>query len=71
MGNDGSRQFMDGRAFVMEHDIRPSGVVYRNPEVETLYQAAVQRGSGQDMQTVHFGKTPPPISGELRSLPST
>ncbi len=40
---------MDGRAFVMEHDIRPSGIVYRNPDVETLYQAAVQRGQAKTL----------------------
>ncbi len=42
-GNE-SRHFMDGRAFVAQYDIRPSGVVYRNPGVEALYQASVQRG---------------------------
>ena len=71
MGNDGSRQFMDGRAFVMEHDIRPSGVVYRNPEVETLYQAAVQRGQAKTLANGALWQDTTPISGELRSLPST
>ncbi len=36
--------FTDGRSLVGEWDIRPSGVVYRNAGVDTLYQAAVQRG---------------------------
>ena len=41
------QSFTDGRQFVATYDIRPSGVVYRNLDVESLYQAAVQRGHGQ------------------------
>ncbi len=44
MGAWDSRVFVDGRALVAEYGIRPSGVVYRNPDADVLYQAAVQRG---------------------------
>ena len=44
MSGTESRLFMDGRACVAQYDIRPTGIVYRNPGVESLYQAAVQRG---------------------------
>ncbi|MCB9521899.1 MAG: phosphoenolpyruvate carboxykinase (ATP) [Myxococcales bacterium] len=44
MANMHARQFTDGRSLVGEWDIRPSGVVYRNAGIDTLYQAAVQRG---------------------------
>ena len=35
---------LDGRSLVAEYGIRPQGVVYRNLDVDALYQAAVQRG---------------------------
>lgn len=38
------RRFTDARELLTGHDIRPSGLVYRNPGVDSLYQAAVQRG---------------------------
>ncbi|MEE2789658.1 MAG: phosphoenolpyruvate carboxykinase (ATP) [Myxococcota bacterium] len=41
--------FTDGRAFVHAYDIRPTGIIYRNLDVESLYQAAVQRGQGRVM----------------------
>jgi phosphoenolpyruvate carboxykinase (ATP) len=43
---DASR-FKDGRALVAEYDIRPNGLVYRNLDVDALYQAAVQRGQAE------------------------
>lgn len=43
---DASR-FKDGRALVVEYDIRPTGLVYRNLGVDALYQAAVQRGQAE------------------------
>lgn len=43
------RRFTDGRELVSRYDIRPAGLVYRNPEVDTLYQAAVQRGQARVM----------------------
>ncbi len=42
-------RFVDGRKLVQEHDIRPSGIVYRNLSVYALYQAAVQRGQAEVM----------------------
>ena len=42
-----SRHFMDGRTLVAEFDIRPSGVVYRNADVNALYQAAIQTGQAK------------------------
>lgn len=39
-----TRVFIDGRALVAEYGIRPAGLVYRNLDVDGLYQAAVQRG---------------------------
>ena len=39
--------YRDGRALVIEQDIRPSGIVYRNLDVDGLYQAAVQSGQAE------------------------
>ncbi len=41
------RRFSDARELVGRHDIRPSGLVYRNPGVDSLYQAAVQQGQAR------------------------
>jgi phosphoenolpyruvate carboxykinase (ATP) len=41
-----SSVFVDGRALVAEYGIRPKGIVYRNLDVDGLYQAAIQRGQG-------------------------
>ena len=41
------QEFKDGRTLVQAYDIRPSGVVYRNLPVESLYQAAAQRGQAK------------------------
>lgn len=46
-----ARLFTDGRALVSEYDIRPAGIVYRNLDVDALYQAAVQRGQGSVVAT--------------------
>jgi phosphoenolpyruvate carboxykinase (ATP) len=46
MGASDSQVFVDGRALVAEYGIRPRGVVYRNLDVDGLYQAGVQRGQG-------------------------
>ena len=46
MGAWDSQVFVDGRALVAEYGIRPRGVVYRNLDVDGLYQAGVQRGQG-------------------------
>ena len=59
-----SRRFMDGRSLVAEFDIRPTGIVYRNPEVESLYQAAIQTGQAKPLSngalwqdtTPYFGR---------------
>ncbi|MGC6418335.1 MAG: hypothetical protein ACON3Z_14530, partial [Bradymonadia bacterium] len=39
--------FVDGRMLVAEFDVRPAGIVYRNAEVDALYQAAVQSGQAK------------------------
>src|SRR5688500_16378964 len=39
-----SQVFVEGKALVAEYGIRPQGIVYRNLDVDALYQAAVQRG---------------------------
>ncbi|MBU0553558.1 phosphoenolpyruvate carboxykinase (ATP) [Myxococcota bacterium] len=39
--------FTDARALIAPFDINPAGLVYRNPNIETLYQAAVQRGQAE------------------------
>ncbi len=41
------RRFTDARELLSGHDIRPAGLVYRNLDVDSLYQAAVQRGQAQ------------------------
>lgn len=41
--------WQDGREIVARWGIRPAGVVYRNLDVDALYQAAVQRGQGSIM----------------------
>lgn len=41
--------FVDGRSLVSEYDIRPSGVVHRNLDVDALYQIAVQTGQAKVM----------------------
>ncbi len=42
-----STTFHDARALVAAYGIAPSGLVYRNLDVDALYQAAVQRGQGE------------------------
>ncbi|MBV71672.1 MAG: phosphoenolpyruvate carboxykinase (ATP) [Myxococcales bacterium] len=59
-----SRHFMDGRTLVADFDIRPSGVVYRNADVNSLYQAAIQTGQAKRLHngalvqdtTPYFGR---------------
>ena len=56
--------FVDGRMLVAEFDVRPSGIVYRNAEVDALYQAAVQSGQAKRLDngalwqdtTPYFGR---------------
>lgn len=47
MPNALSVPFSDARLLVEELGISPSAFVYRNPDVHTLYQAAVQREQGE------------------------
>ncbi|MEZ4432388.1 MAG: phosphoenolpyruvate carboxykinase (ATP) [bacterium] len=44
-----ARRFTDGRQIVARYGIAPRGIVYRNPDVDVLYQAAVQREQGRVM----------------------
>ncbi|MCB9761083.1 MAG: phosphoenolpyruvate carboxykinase (ATP) [Alphaproteobacteria bacterium] len=39
--------FVDARELVTRYGVRPAALVYRNPSVDVLYQAAVQRGQGR------------------------
>ena len=47
MSSSDASQFKDGRSLVAEFDVRPSGTVFRNLGVDSLYQAAVQNGWGK------------------------
>ncbi|MCB9745451.1 MAG: phosphoenolpyruvate carboxykinase (ATP) [Alphaproteobacteria bacterium] len=46
-----ARLFTDARSLVTPYGVRPPALVYRNPSVEDLYQAAVQRGQAQVLAT--------------------
>ncbi len=55
--------YLDGRSLVLEHDIRPSGIVYRNLNVDGLYQAAVQSGQAKAMANGALLQTTAPFFG--------
>lgn len=42
-GIEDARRFIDGRKIAAQYGIESRGIVYRNPDVDVLYQAAVQR----------------------------
>ncbi|MCB9663919.1 MAG: phosphoenolpyruvate carboxykinase (ATP) [Alphaproteobacteria bacterium] len=49
MGAPSEARFVDGRQLVTPWGVRPSGVVYRNLDVDGYYQAALQRGQATVM----------------------